>query len=144
MCTSGSIQSDWDAQVEMIPFSMCKNNKLITNFHFNADLSDPSNPFVHHATDPFWEVLPERVKFPTLFSACLKRLQSYIYLELFEVIAIRPSYLLLMSAYLPFRRPLLLLYLRCKISYLDEWGHCATPFRIVFMPIRTAEALKCS
>ena len=38
-------------------------------------------------------------------------------------------------------RPLLLLYLRCKLSYLGEWGHCATPFRIVFMPIRTAEAL---
>ena len=48
---------------------MCKNNKLITNFHFNADPPDPSNPFVHHAPDPSWKVLPERVKFPTLGQA---------------------------------------------------------------------------
>ena len=31
-----------------------------------ADPSDPSNPFVHHAPDPGTEMLPERVKLPSL------------------------------------------------------------------------------
>ena len=30
------------------------------------DPSDPSNPFVHHAPDPGTEMLPERVKLPSL------------------------------------------------------------------------------
>ena len=97
---------------------------------------------------PFWPIPPSEktlnyvLENISIFSFSLpQEVTELQILELLRWLAIRPSYLLPMS---PFRRPLLLLYLRCKISYLGEWGHSTTPFRIVFMPIRTAEALPCS
>ena len=57
----------------MISYLRPKNNYFKEILHFNADPSDPSNPSVHHASDPSWKVLPERVKFTALTPACYCR-----------------------------------------------------------------------
>ena len=43
-----------------------KNTHITKKLVSHADPSDPSNPFVHHAPDPGTEMLPERVKLPSL------------------------------------------------------------------------------